>query len=65
MQSFKRFCATTAGYVGFDDFHRVRHSDKALILCHRGTPLPAIRFYGPTEAFNKKSFSLQDFEHLN
>jgi len=24
-------------------------------------PLPAMRFYGPTEAFNNKSFKLSDF----
>ena len=25
-------------------------------------PLPAMRFYGPTEAFNNKTFKLADFE---
>jgi hypothetical protein len=25
-------------------------------------PLPAMRFYGPTEAFNNKTFKLPDFE---
>ncbi|MCV6586530.1 MAG: DUF1214 domain-containing protein [Marinibacterium sp.] len=28
-------------------------------------PLPAMRFYGPTEAFNDKSFKLPDFERVS
>ena len=28
-------------------------------------PLPAMRLYGPTEAFNNKTFKLPDFEQVN
>jgi hypothetical protein len=28
-------------------------------------PLPAIRLYGPTDAFNRKTFKLPDFELTN
>jgi hypothetical protein len=28
-------------------------------------PLPAMRLYGPTEAFNNKTFKLPDFELVN